>query len=132
MLCKYCGKLISGSRCFYCGHQQKKTLADSHSLSLKKDEDMSEIPSFYDSNKQGVKQTSNFDNQQALISMILGICSLLIPMLSIPAFIVSIIALRAKKLNGASRSKAIVGLVTSCIIPIVYLVELLVYLLLVR
>lgn len=127
MICKMCGKPIFGKgECLYCGNRQigyataaaLGVVADETLPTSKNEtEDLSATLPDYVANNNEQNQVANSENQLALMGVILSICSLFVTMLSIPSFIMSVMALgKANDLNGVGRSKAIVGIVISSII----------------
>ena len=139
MFCKICGKPIFNNwDCLYCGYQQKDygiaadlgVVADETIPSSK--EETEAVPATlpdYVANNYEQNQVANSENQLALTGMILAICSIFFTMLAIPSFIVSVIALvKANSLNGAGRSKAIVGVVISSLLIVLYIVAIIVIL----
>lgn len=143
MFCRICGKPTVSGKCLYCGCQtglqanlnlsgtgfiDKK---EANGTSVGGESFVDESISGIDLNAQGANSISvSADNQLATTGMVLAICSIFFFLLSIPSLIVSIMALtKAKSLNGAGRSKAIVGVVMSSVLTaltVLYIVAVIV------
>ncbi len=133
MICKICGKPLFNNKCLYCGHKRDAesdygTLigANGEELGYSDTTGVTPSSSFVEETSSGYQSTGfstpNADNQLATIGMILAICSFLCMMLTTPALIISIVALvKSNSLNGAGRTKAIVGVVISSIVILLYI-----------
>lgn len=137
MFCKICGKpLLNNGKCYRCGYRQQGyataaelNIAADERISTIKEEDLSEPLPDYATNNYNQNQVTNSENQLALTGLILAVCSLFFAMLALPSFIVSIVALvKSKSMNGAGRSKAIVGLVISSLLLLFIIFIFVVYL----
>lgn len=132
MFCRICGKPTVSGKCLYCGRQNGQQ--SNFNLSCtgfmdKKEANGTSVggESFVDESISGVdlnSQSADFisasaDNRLATTGMVMAICSVLFFFLSIPSLIISIVALdKSKRLNGAGRSRAIVGVVLSSILTV--------------
>ncbi len=127
MFCRICGKPTVSGKCLYCGCQTGLQANLNLSGTGFIDKKEANGTSFVDESISGVDlnaQSANSisasaDNQLATTGMVMAICSIFFLLLSIPSLIISIMALtKSKSLNGAGRSKAIVGVVMSSVLTV--------------